>query len=121
METFDNIIPALAKAHYFKENTAAKDEGVVSYSNSDLASQLLLTSTMTRVTLFSHTVKVKSCRLNSNVLKSLTLTNMLTMFSLNLKTSITSHAPLSERYPSLTLSVQIARKRHLCLTLAPTS
>lgn len=36
METFDNIIPALAKAHYFKENTAAKDEGVVSYSNADL-------------------------------------------------------------------------------------
>lgn len=37
METFNNLIPALAKAHYFKENTAAKDEGVVSYSNSDLA------------------------------------------------------------------------------------
>lgn len=37
METFNNIIPALAKAHYFKENTAAKDEGVVSYRNSDLA------------------------------------------------------------------------------------
>lgn len=36
METFDNLIPALAKAHYFKENTAAKDEGVVSYSNADL-------------------------------------------------------------------------------------
>ena len=36
METFNNLIPALAKAHYFKENTAAKDEGVVSYSNSDL-------------------------------------------------------------------------------------
>ena len=37
METFNNLIPALAKAHYFKENTAAKDEGVVSYSNADLA------------------------------------------------------------------------------------
>lgn len=37
METFNNLIPALAKAHYFKENTAAKDEGVVSYRNSDLA------------------------------------------------------------------------------------
>lgn len=35
METFDNLIPALAKAHYFKENTAAKDEGVVSYRNAD--------------------------------------------------------------------------------------
>lgn len=37
METFNNLIPALAKAHYFKENNAAKDEGVVSYRNSDLA------------------------------------------------------------------------------------
>lgn len=37
METFNNLIPALAKAHYFKENTAAKDEGIVSYKNSDLA------------------------------------------------------------------------------------
>lgn len=37
METFDNLIPALAKAHYFKENTATKDEGIVSYKNSDLA------------------------------------------------------------------------------------
>lgn len=36
METFDNLIPALAKAHYFKENTAAKDEGIISYKNSDL-------------------------------------------------------------------------------------
>lgn len=36
METFDNLIPALAKAHYFKENTAAKDEGIVSYSNAHL-------------------------------------------------------------------------------------
>lgn len=36
METFDNLIPALAKAHYFKENTAAKDESIVSYKNSDL-------------------------------------------------------------------------------------
>ena len=36
METFNNLIPALAKAGYTKENTAAKDEGVVSYSNSDL-------------------------------------------------------------------------------------
>lgn len=36
METFNNLIPALAKAHYFKENTAAKDEGIVSYKNSDL-------------------------------------------------------------------------------------
>ena len=36
METFNNLIPALAKAHYFKENTAAKDEGVVSYKNADL-------------------------------------------------------------------------------------
>lgn len=36
METFNNLIPALAKAHYFKENTAAKDESIVSYKNSDL-------------------------------------------------------------------------------------
>lgn len=37
METFDNLIPALAKAGYTKENNAAKDEGIVSYKNSDLA------------------------------------------------------------------------------------
>lgn len=36
METFNNLIPALAKADYTKENNAAKDEGVVSYSNADL-------------------------------------------------------------------------------------
>lgn len=36
METFDNLIPALATVNYHKENTAAKDEGVVSYRNSDL-------------------------------------------------------------------------------------
>ena len=33
METFDNLIPALATVNYHKENNAAKDEGVVSYSN----------------------------------------------------------------------------------------
>lgn len=36
METFDNLIPALATVNYHKENTAAKDEGIVSYSNLDL-------------------------------------------------------------------------------------
>ena len=36
METFNNLIPALAKAGYTKENNAAKDEGIVSYKNSDL-------------------------------------------------------------------------------------
>ena len=36
METFNNLIPALAKAGYSKENNAAKDEGVVSYSNAHL-------------------------------------------------------------------------------------
>ena len=36
METFDNLIPALATVNYHKENTAAKDEGIVSYKNSDL-------------------------------------------------------------------------------------
>ena len=37
METFDNLIPALATVNYHKENNAAKDEGIVSYKNSDLA------------------------------------------------------------------------------------
>ena len=36
METFDNLIPALAKAGYTKENNAAKDKGIVSYNNADL-------------------------------------------------------------------------------------
>jgi hypothetical protein len=36
METFDNLIPALATVNYHKENNAAKDEGVVSYSNAHL-------------------------------------------------------------------------------------
>lgn len=36
METFNNLIPALAKVGYTKENNAAKDEGIVSYSNADL-------------------------------------------------------------------------------------
>lgn len=36
METFDNLIPALATVNYHKENNAAKDEGIVSYSNADL-------------------------------------------------------------------------------------
>lgn len=36
METFDNLIPALATVNYRKENNAAKDEGIVSYKNSDL-------------------------------------------------------------------------------------
>lgn len=36
METFNNLIPALDKAGYAKENNAAKDEGVVSYSNAHL-------------------------------------------------------------------------------------
>lgn len=36
METFDNLIPALATVNYHKENNAAKDEGVVSYRNADL-------------------------------------------------------------------------------------
>lgn len=37
METFDNLIPALATVNYHKENNAARDEGIVSYKNSDLA------------------------------------------------------------------------------------
>lgn len=37
METFDNLIPALAKAGYTKENNAAKNEGIVSYTNADLS------------------------------------------------------------------------------------
>lgn len=36
METFNNLIPALAKVGYTKENNAAKDEGVVSYTHADL-------------------------------------------------------------------------------------
>lgn len=36
METFDNLIPALANVNYHKENNAAKNEGVVSYSNAHL-------------------------------------------------------------------------------------
>lgn len=36
METFDNLIPALATINYFKENNAAKDKGIVSYSNAHL-------------------------------------------------------------------------------------
>ena len=37
METFDNLIPALATVNYYKENNAAKDEGVVSYRSSHLS------------------------------------------------------------------------------------
>lgn len=36
METFNNLIPALAKVGYTKENNAAKDESVVSYTHADL-------------------------------------------------------------------------------------
>lgn len=36
METFDNLISALATVNYRKENNAAKDEGIVSYSNAHL-------------------------------------------------------------------------------------
>lgn len=36
METFKNLIPALATVNYHKENNAAKDEGIVSYTNADL-------------------------------------------------------------------------------------
>jgi len=36
MESFNNLIPALATVNYHKENNAAKDEGIVSYSNADL-------------------------------------------------------------------------------------
>lgn len=42
METFDNLIPALATVNYHKENNAAKDEGIVSYSNAHLGFQAIV-------------------------------------------------------------------------------
>lgn len=122
METFNNLIPALAKAHYFKENNAAKDEGIVSYSNADLGFPAIVdlnhdTGDVVFTYGQSQIMPIKLERL-----KIIMLTSMLTLCLMNLRTLTILHAPLSEHYPLLTHSVQtIARKGFLWLTLVPTS